>query len=127
MSQLDEDIREDYAKHNSLFKTARRYDVEVGYVLNLVQNDVQEVAPDLTTCEFDGFGDPVKKKYLIARNAANTSWDNTAPEIVIARAKFEAGTHTMAIGRDGPYLLMYCFPLAVKRPKPGYFQPTVEA
>lgn len=126
MSELDKDIREEFAKHNSLFKTARNMGVSVDYVQRVVSVAAPEPQPDLSTCEFEGFGDPEKKKYLVARNLATHSWDNGRPEIADARAKYEAGTHELAIGRDGPYLLMYLFPRAVNQPRPNYFTPTVE-
>lgn len=126
MSELDKDIREEYAKHNSLFKTARNMGVSVDYVQGVVSVAPPQVEPDLSTCEFEGFGDPEKKKFLVARNLANQSWDNARPEVADARAKYEAGTHTMMTGRDGPYLLLYLFPRAVPQPRPNYFTPTVE-
>lgn len=127
MSKLDNDIREEYDKHRSLFKTAKRLSVSIDYVLSVVESQVIEEKPDTSTCHWEGFGDPDKKRYLVARNLAKNSWDNGRPEVADARAKFEAGTHTLAIGRDGPWLLMYVFPLAVPKPRPNYFQPTVEA
>ncbi len=126
MSELDKDIRAEYAKHGSLFKTARGMGVPVDYVLKIVNTDKQQPKPDLSTCEFDGFGDPEKRRYLVARSLAKESWDNTRPEVADARATYEAGTHDLAIGRDGPYLLMYLFPRAVPAPRPNYFTPTVE-
>lgn len=126
MSELDKDIRDEYATHRSLFKTARKFDVTVEYVNSVVQSQVVEQTPDMSTCEFEGFGDPEKKRFLVARSLAAGSWDNKRPEVADARAKFEAGTHNMATGRDGPYLLLYLFPRAVPQPRPNYFTPTVE-
>lgn len=126
MSELDKDIREEYAKHNSLFKTAKAFNVTVEYVNNVVQSQAIEPTPDMSTCEWEGFGDPDKRKYLVARSLAAGSWDNKRPEVAEARAKFEAGTHNIATGRDGPYLLLYAFPRAVVQPRPNYFTPTVE-
>ena len=126
MSELDKDIRAEHAKHGSLFKTARNMGVSIEYALSVIDTAEDQPQPDLSTCEFEGFGDPEKRRYLVARNLANSSWDNKRPEVADARAKFEAGTHNMAIGRDGPYLLMYLFPRAVSQPKPNYFTPTVE-
>jgi hypothetical protein len=126
MSDLDKDILEEYSKHHSLFKTARKFDVQVDYVSELVKSQKVEELPDVSTCSFEGFGDPNKKKFLVARNLAKESWDNGRPEVADARAKYEAGTHDMATGRDGPWLLLYSFPRAVARPHPNYFLPTIE-
>lgn len=80
----------------------------------------------MSTAEHDGFGKPEFRRYLAARSLAAGSWDNKRPEVAEARAKFEAGTHNMITGRDGPYLLLYLFPRAVLQPRPNYFTPTVE-
>ena len=127
MSELDKDIREEYSKHRSLFRTAQKLDVKVDYVASVVKDHKTVVAPDLTTCEFEGYGDPDKRDYMVARNLAVDSWDNTRPEVADARAKYEAGSHIMALGRDGPYLLMYLFPRAVSKPQPNFFTPRLEA
>jgi hypothetical protein len=127
MSDLDNDIRQEYGKHGSLFKTAKAFNVQVEYVRGIVGNMPVDDTPDVSTCAWDGFGDPAKRKHLVARSLAKTSWDNGRPEVAEARAKFEAGTHEMATGRDGPWLLMYAFPRAVVKPRPHYFQPMVEA
>lgn len=126
MSDLKEDIKEDFKKHRSLFKTARRFDVKLEYVAEVVKTSVEEEKPDLSSCEHEGFGEPDKRRYLVARSLAKKSWDNRVPEVSDARAKFEAGTHIMALGRDGPYLLMYLFPRAVAKPRPNYFTPVLE-
>ena len=126
MSELDKDIREEFAKHNSLFKTARKFDVAVEYVNSVVKTLKVEEAPDVSTCTFEGFGDPEKKKYLVARSLAKETWDNTRPEVSDARAKYEAGTHEIATGRDGPWLLLYLLPRAIVKPRPNYFTPTIE-
>lgn len=126
MSDLDADIQEEYAKHGSLFKTAKKLGVKVDYVASVVEDNDVPVKPDTSTCEFEGFGDPEKKKHLMARSLATESWDNTRPEVAEARKRFEEGTHGLNIGRDGPWLLLYSFPQAVKTPRPDYFVPTLE-
>lgn len=128
MSDLDEDIRTEFAKHGSLFKTARKLGVDnIEYVAGVVKGMTKEDTPDTSTCTFEGFGDPEKKEFLVARSLAKEVWDNARTEVAEARAKYEAGTHDMATGRDGPYVLLYLFPRAVKQPRPNYFTPIVEA
>lgn len=126
MSELDKDIKEEYAKHRSLFKTAKRLDVTIDYVISVVGEETVEDLPDTSTCAFDGYGDPSKRQYLVARSLAKETWDNDRPEVTEARAKYEAGTHDLATGRDGPWVLLYAFPKAVVTPRPGYFTPTIE-
>lgn len=123
---IDQEIREEYANHRSLFKTAKKLGLDISYVKLVVESMPEEVKPDLTACRWDGFGDPEKKQFLVARNPADRSWDNNRPEVSDAREAFEAGTHDMATGRDGPFLLLYMFPRAVRTPRPNYFNPVVE-
>ena len=127
MSNLDEDIRAEFAKHHSLFKTARKLGINnIEYVSQVVKDMSQDEKPDTSTCEYDGFGDPDKRRFLVARSLAKDTWDNGRPEVAEARQKFEEGTHLMATGRDGPWLLLYLFPQAIKTPRPNYFTPIVE-
>ena len=124
---LEKDVREELAKHGSVFKTCRQLGIDnVEYVANIAQEMKKDEAPDLSECDFDGWGDPEKEKFLVARSLATEVWDNNRPEVADARAKFEAGTHDMATGRDGPYVLLYLFPRAVKSPRPDYFTPKFE-
>lgn len=126
MSELDKDVREEYAKHSSLFKTAKALKVTIDYVISVVGGDKVEELPDDSTCKFEGYGDPEKQKYFVARSLAKDVWDNSRPEVAEARDKFEAGTHNMATGRDGPWVILYSFPQAVVTPRPNYFTPTIE-
>jgi len=121
-SSLDAEILEEYAKHHSLFKTARKLGVDVSYVSQVVEAAPSQVAPDLSQCRFEGNGDPEKEAYLVGRMLATEVWDNSIPAVAEARGNFEAGTHDLATGRDGPYILLYSFPRAVKQPRPNYFQ-----
>lgn len=124
--QLKKDILEEYAKHGSLFKTARKLKIEVLYVSEIIKANPNLPAPNLSECRWDGFGDPDKQKHLVARMPATEVWDNTIPEVAEAREQFEAGTHDMATGRDGPFILLYSFPRAVRQPRPNYFDLIVE-
>jgi hypothetical protein len=126
MSELDKDIREEHRKHGSLFKTAKKMGTTIDYVIGIVGNEKVEEQPDASTCKFDGFGDPAKHKFFVGRSLAKDVWDNSRPEIADARAKFEAGTHNMGTGRDGPWVILYLFPQAVVTPRPNYFTPTLE-
>ena len=125
-STIDEDILEEYARHNSLFKTARKLNVEVAYVSQVINANPQVDAPAMEECQWDGFGDPEKQKFLVARMLATETWDNELPEVAKARADYEEGTIDMATGRDGPYILLYAFPRAVKQPRPNHFSLTSE-
>lgn len=127
MDSLKKDIREEYERHGSLFKTAKALGVKVDYVAGVIGDETPvDTAPDTSSCAFDGFGDPEKKKFLAARSLATESWDNSLHEVSQARRKFEEGTHGLNIGRDGPWLLLYSIPQAVKTPRPNYFAHTVE-
>ena len=126
-NSIDDDIREEFSKHHSVFKTAKKLGLDnIEYVANVVKGMDKQPKPDTSTCEFEGFGDPEKKSFLVARSLATEVWDNGRPEVANARSKYEEGTHIMATGRDGPWILLYLFPRMVKEPRPNYFTPTIE-
>lgn len=64
MSELDKDIKEEYGKHGSLFKTAKKLKVTIDYVISVIGDDEVIEVPDVSTCLFDGYGDPKKQRFL---------------------------------------------------------------
>ena len=70
----------------------------------------------------EGRGPKHLQKYLVARTRTHIAWDNENNDIKQAREKVDQGKATMCTGRDGMYLLLYCFPKKVVElnPKP-YF------
>lgn len=126
MSELDKDILEEYSKHNSLFKTAKKLSVSMEYVNDVIKENNEPEEVNFSLNEEDNLGLDRMRRYLVAKNPATSSWDNTRPEIAEARKKYEEGTHDMVTDRDGDWLLLYSVPLAVKRPKPNYFTPVTE-
>jgi len=127
MDNLEKDVREELAKHGSVFKTCRHLGIDnVEYVSNIANDMKKDIKPDLSGCSHDGYGKPSLRENLVARSLASEVWDNERPEVADARAKYEAGTHDMATGRDGPYVLLYLFARGVKSPRPDYFTPTIE-
>lgn len=106
---------------NSPFKTARLCGINVAQVFEIVDANQDKVAE--ATERFGGKGRPEMEPYLVARRkVTDREWDNSLPEIVQARADYEAGTHTMATGRDGSWLLLYSIPLRRRvEAQPGYF------
>lgn len=117
---LDLDIKEEYAKHGSRFRTARA----LGISLDRVDMVIGETAvqPDTKTTTYGGNGRPDIEKYMVARKRAGDEWDNTLPDIAEARKQYEAGTHEMCTGRDGDWLILYAIPRAVVTPRPNYFR-----
>ena len=58
-------------------------------------------------------GKPYFLKYRVSvRHADWSMWpSDDQSKIEQARAKYEAGTHTMCQGRDGDWFVLYCVPL----------------
>jgi hypothetical protein len=117
---LDQDIREEFAKHNSIFRTARTLGITLDRVTRVVGKEDFHV--DHKPAKYGGGGRPELEKYLVATKHANDSWDNSTPELKHARARYEAGTHEMCQGRDGDNIILYCIPRAIPDPRPGYFK-----
>lgn len=72
-----------------------------------------------------GYGRPELREFLVARKRAHESWDNSVPAIAAARLDYELGTHNMATGRDGDWLLLYSIPNRKPVPRPDYFRPEI--
>lgn len=124
---INEDIREEYSKHSSIYKTAKILGIQVAYVKKIIDDMPSLPKLNTTECRWDGYGHPDKKKYFVARMLGNQVWNNEIPEVAEARRAYEAGTHEMVTGRDGPYIILYSIPRIVKKPNPSYFDLKTEA
>lgn len=109
----------------SPMKVANKVGVSVADVILTIEKNEEKLGP--VPERNGGFGRAEIRPFLAARRRASESvWDNTLPEIATARAQYEEGTHIMATGRDGAYLLLYSIPRK-GRPDPNkdYFLPEV--
>lgn len=108
-------------KRFSPFKASNSTGLPLEVVFEIIENNKESLAR--TGERFGGFGRPDIQKHLVARRRAmGEPWDNKDDNIANARAAFEAGTHILATGRDGPWLLLYSFPRTGRaRPQPSYF------
>lgn len=75
--------------------------------------------------QFGGYGRPELREFLVGRKRAHETWDNTDPQIAIARTNYELGTYDMTTGRDGDWLLLYSIPQRKVTPRPDYFKPEI--
>lgn len=107
----------------SPFKTATETGVDVKDVWDIVDRNKDKISAFEE--RHGGQGRPELQRYLAAtRRAGDRGWDLENAGVVRARANLELGTHIMATGRDGQWLLLYSIPRKGPRdPKPGYFQP----
>jgi len=117
---LDLDIREEYAKHSSIFRTARQLGVSLDRVSRVVGKTNFHV--EKQPAKYGGRGRPELEKYIVATKHGNDGWDHAMPELRQARQRYEAGTHEMCQGRDGDTIIQYLIPRAVAQPRPGYFK-----
>lgn len=109
----------------SPFKVSKALGVSISEVLAVVENN-RELLTQGTEVH-GGMGRPDIQPFLVARKKGiGAQWDNNSPAIADARAQYEAGTHEMMTGRDGPWQLLYSFPREVPAaPRPGYFNPEI--
>lgn len=70
--------------------------------------------------QYDGYGRPELREFLIARRTKHEGWDNQ-PTIASAREEYDAGIIEMCQGRDGDWLLLYRIPRKVPAPPRAYF------
>jgi len=55
MDNLEKDVREELAKHGSVFKTCRHLGIDnVEYVSNIANDMKKDIKPDLSGCSHDG-------------------------------------------------------------------------
>ena len=128
--EVEQEILADYNRNPrrfSPFRVAKAAGVPIQDVMSVVERSQDRFAR--RTIRYDGFGSPSLKPYIVGRRQAMSSgWDNEDEKIADARGKFEAGTHILVTGRDGPWLLLYCIPRRRgPDPKPNYFSTEVHA
>jgi hypothetical protein len=123
--EVIQEIVTTYRQTRSPFKTARKVGVEVDDVFSVI-NDHQDKITE-TQERNGGLGREELQPFTVARRrASERGWNNNLEEIVQARKQYEAGTHIMATGRDGSWLILYSIPRKGRPdPQPGYFLPEV--
>ena len=121
--EIVDEIIYEYKRTRSPFKTARLVGVSATDVWEVIEHNSDRLA--VRSENFGGFGNPAMRQFIVARRmiTQDRSWDNDAEAIATARAAYEAGTHNMATGRDGDWLLLYSIPNKRLVPRPNYFKP----
>lgn len=117
----DEVIRE-LRKVRAPAKVARNLGIDLRSVLEIADKTGGSSRTSREE-QFEGEGRPELRQFLVARKRAHHEWDNEDPLIAQARADYEAGTHEMATGRDGDWLILYSIPRNRPQPRPNYFRP----
>ncbi len=117
-----DEIIDAFKRLKSPFRVAKLLTLDVQQVWDVIEDNPERLTA--LPSRFGGDGRPDLYPYLAARRkVTDPSWDNDSVEIRQARADFEAGTHNMATGRDGNWLLMYMIPQDRITPRPDYFRP----
>jgi hypothetical protein len=123
--EIEAEIIREFRQTKSPFKVSNKVGVSVAEVFAVIENheDKLTVVPE----RHGGEGRPEIRDSLIAkRKATEREWNNSDPKIVEARRNYEKGTHIMATGRDGAWLLLYSFKrIGRPDPLPDYFLPEV--
>jgi len=123
-SELRNEIIAELRKVRAPSKVARNLGIDIRLVLPIA-DDLSGTPRVLREEQFGGFGRPELRDFIAGRKRAHETWDNEEPTIAEARANYEAGTHDMATGRDGDWLILYSIPQRRVTPRPDYFQPEV--
>lgn len=114
-----------FRQTRSPFKTAHAVGVDISEVFAVIDDS----ADQLTAIQerHGGLGRPEMRQFLVARRrASDPEWDNSDAKIAAARDNYEKGTHIMATGRDGAWLILYSMPRKGRPdPMPDYFLPEV--
>lgn len=120
--EIIEDVLLEYKRTRSPFRTANLTGLEVSVVWGIIEEHTEKLSayPERN----GGFGRPELEQHIVVRRKVTTrEWDNTDPAVAKARADYEAGTHEMATGRDGGWLILYSIPRKRVQPRPNYFKP----
>lgn len=123
-SDLKKEITDELRRVRAPAKVARNLGVDIRIVLQVV-DDSGGFANVSRAEVHGGYGRQELRQFFVARKRAYQPWDNSTPEIAAAREAYEAGTHDMATGRDGAWLILYLFPRNTVTPRPGYFDPEI--
>jgi hypothetical protein len=123
--EIEAEIVAKYRQTRSPFKTAHAVGVDVAQVFAVIDNNSDQLTPIQE--RHGGMGRPEMQQFIVARRRSSvTEWNNEDEKIAAAREDFETGTHIMATGRDGAWLILYSIPRKGRPdPMPGYFLPEV--
>lgn len=124
--EIEVEIVTKYRQTRSPFKTADAVGVSVSEVFQVIDSN-PDSSPGALEERYGGLGRPNMQKYTVARRrAADRQWDNTDTAIAQARENYEKGTHLLATGRDGQWLILYSIPRVGRAdPQQDYFLPEV--
>ena len=120
--ELIDEVLLEYKRTRSPFRTATNVGLETSLVWEIIEANQDRLSayPERN----GGFGNENMVKFIAGRRRVSSrEWDNKEPAIARARAAYELGTHDMATGRDGSWLILYSIPLKKRAPRPDYFRP----
>ena len=120
--EVIDEILIEYKRTRSPFRTATNLGLETSVVWEIIEKNQDRLSafPERN----GGFGPENLVKYIAGRRRVSSrEWDNKDPAIARARASYELGTHDMATGRDGGWLILYSIPLKKRFPRTDYFRP----
>lgn len=120
--EIRQEIVAELRKTRAPGKVARSLGIDIRLVLPIA-DELSGLPRTSHEERFGGYGRPELSEFLVGRKRAHETWDNSDPLIAGARDAYEAGTHDMATGRDGDWLLLYSIPKRRVTPRPAYFQP----
>lgn len=125
--QRNNDIRESYRRHGgNLSKVAKE--------LNLTLNACRQAFPttpvvmvkpfddDVLQPDRNTLGRPHLREFIVSVRHCHTNWpEEDRAALQKARQHFDAGTHQMVQGRDGQWIIQYCWPKTQPTTPDPYF------
>lgn len=121
-AEIIDDVLMEYKRTRSPFRTANLTGLDASVVWAIIEEHTDKLSayPERN----GGFGRPELESYIVARRKVTSrSWDNAEPAIADARLAYEKGTHELATGRDGGWLILYAIPRKKATPRTNYFKP----
>jgi hypothetical protein len=120
--EIIDEVLFEYKRTRSPFRTATNVGLDTAMVWKIIEDNADKLSahPERN----GGQGRPEIIQFIVARRRVTArEWDNQSQDIAEARAKYELGTHDMATGRDGCWLILYSIPLKRAVPRTNYFKP----
>lgn len=123
--EQEAEVIAEYRRVRSPYKVANNLGFDVKDVWAVIDDNPDAAVQNREHSEGKGRAD--LRPFIMAESKKAERWDNDEPGIQLARARFCAGTHTMATHCDGARKFLLSIPLRQPvPPQPDYFKPEVQ-
>lgn len=109
-------VRASYRKHGgNLSLVAKELGISAdacrqAFPQSPLNRDVEDPTPGVDAQGQPAVGRKSMRRHIVSVRHCQSSWpDRDRPAITRARRQYDAGTHIMTQGRDGQWIIQYCY------------------